>query len=63
MSHRLLTAVFAALALAGCAKPPANPPPAQPASQAATPASTPGEELQARAAALFKPLPAEMASE
>jgi len=62
MSHRLLTAVFAALALAGCAKPPANPPPAQPASQAATPASTPGEELQARAAALFKPLPAEMAS-
>ncbi|MCC7490507.1 MAG: cytochrome-c peroxidase [Gammaproteobacteria bacterium] len=62
MSKRMLTAALAALALAGCGKPAATPPAASPDSQAAAPAPA-SDELQTRAAALFRPLPAEMTSE
>lgn len=63
MSKPLFTAMFAAFLLAGCGKPAATPPAAQPDSQAGAPAPAAADELQSRAAALFRPLPAEMTSE
>lgn len=65
VSKRLLTVTLATLAVAACGKPAATPPPAPAASEAAAPAA-PGQDaaaLQARAAGLFKALPAEMASD
>lgn len=60
MSYRLLTVALATLLLAACGKPPATTA-TQPGGGTAAPAAA--DALQARAAALFQPLPAVMADE